>query len=391
MALLTWYDKADIHREVCATILDAFVPHGQRGKFIESVGYSKQWYVYIRQANSVRMPSLKAARKMAENLPAPKEYQQAFLHHLTEARKAYEAAYQEVFEHTTLRRPIDDYLEELRSSFQVASFSQEIHKARTHYQRVLHISKVLVGTLHPEIYLLEYLEACSLLAHVSYIFDQAANGLYWAKLGQLIADVYDIENLKNYSERELLDIRRFLLTRDEGLAYYNLNQPKFALQCYDRAEILLPKHHILSPEIYRNKLLSLSTLPRFVIGNARDLARQAEKAFDKTGDQFRMLMNNEALARTYIAYGNWLNLRRAKKLLHSTLEQLDSSSNAGPLLRTVVLVTTARLYWCENDRSSWEYMIKQALKIINDAGLFHQYRKILKEYGNAIAPFINCG
>ena len=388
MALLTWNDKADIHREVCVAILDAFVPHGQRGKFIKSVGYTKQWYSYIRQANSFRMPSLETARKIAENLPAPKSYQQAFFHHLAEARKAYEAANQEVFQRTAFRQPVDDYLQELKSSFSEATFDGDMYEARDQYRRVLEQGKVLITNLHPDIYFLEYLEVCSLMAHACYVLDNAASGLYWAKLGRCLAE--DYETFNNQYKRQRLDNLRFLLARDEALGYHNLKNPKLAQQYYNRAETLLPNDSkiIRLADVYRNRLISLSTLPRFTVGKAAGLAGQAEKVFEKRGDELSLLLNNEALARAYIVYGSSLNLRRAKKLLHYTQERLDLLPNAGPLHSTVVLITKARLHWHENDRSSWEHTIKEALTITTQAGLFHQHRKIVKEYGEALVPFL---
>jgi len=77
MPLLTWYDQAHLHREVCLAVLDAYLPHGAAHKLAQVVGVTPQWFAYFRQADSFSMPSLALAQRIAAKLPAPAAYRQA--------------------------------------------------------------------------------------------------------------------------------------------------------------------------------------------------------------------------------------------------------------------------------------------------------------------------
>jgi len=391
MPLLTWYDQAHLHREVCLAVLNAYLPHGAAHKLAQLVGVTPQWFAYFRQADSFSMPSLALAQRIAAKLPAPAAYRQAFVEHLAAARQAYVAAKQEIHNHAQSRLPISDYLQELDAAFYAANFGPNLQTTKQHYQRAFALARLIVTHAAPEVYPLEYMQTCATLLHICIALDQVADGLYWIKLGNHLAQQLTVNDLPTLLQRDQLRHRRYLLARDEALGYHHLGDDKKALLCYNHAAQQLGDHpnpRSQQGDLARNRLISLPGSGRFAIGDAEALAQRAIFVFEQKNDALGLLLNRQALAHAYLAVGNRKNLKKAERSLDGLLTELEALPNAGQIHRAVVLQTSAELCWRRGDQSNWQTLIRQTLEITRQAGLAHFYNQLCDQYGAALNPVL---
>ena len=387
MSLITWYDKADVHREVAAAILDAFLPYGKKDSFARQAGISPQWYSYIRQAGSFSLPDISTAKLLAKHLPAPQYYKDSLYDHLSEARLAYENASKEIFFSQSNDEQLMVHINEIIQCHNQAVFSNlDPDKVKRLYLRVYELSKLVVNDISLERHPLEFLQICNPLADVSYVLDKASHGIYWAKFGRRIAENLDIQSKNFLDNCEKIQQQHFFAVRNEALGYHNLRNSTMAQQTYNYAEKLASTHQniVFLSDTYRNRLISLSTVPRFAISDAESLATLAQNIFEKRNDYLSILMTHEALARAYIAHGTSRSLKKARKALDTSLSALDSINYAGYIHRVVIMQTIASLFWVEGDFAEWKIIMKKILAITSEVGLFHQYRKAVEKYGNAI-------
>ncbi len=388
MSLITWYDKVDMHREVAVAILDAFLTHGKKDNFARQVGISPQWYSYIRQAGSFSLPDLPTAKLLAKYLPAPGYYKDALYEHLSEARIAYENASKEIFFSQSDDERLAFYINEISQAHNQAVFANNLapDEVKKLYIRVYELSNLAVRNISFENHPLEFLEICNPLADVSYVLDKASHGIYWAKLARRIAENIDKQSANFLSNWKSLQQQHFFAIRNEALGYHNLHNPSMAQQVFNHAENLASIHQniVFLSDTYRNRLISLSTMPRFAISDAESLAMLAGNIFEKRDDPLSIFMTQEALARAYIAHGTSRSLKKANRVLEKTLSGLDTIHYTGYIHQVVVMQTIASLFWVTGDSAGWKNIMKKILVITSEAGLFHQYRKAVEKYGSAI-------
>jgi hypothetical protein len=392
MMLLTWYDQAYLHRATSIAVLDAYLPHGNLHKFAAAVGVSPQWFTYFRQADSFSMPSLELARRIVGQLPAPPTYCQAFYEHLAEARKAYLAAQDAVQRRSAVGAPIHEYLAECNAAFYAATFGGNLDQTQQHYLRALALARTIVTQSAPEVYPLEYMEVCGTLLHICIALDRVAEGLYWIKVGNHLTQQLTTAELPTQAARERLLHLRYILARDEALGYHHLGDDKAALVCYDRAAYHLAHHYnprAKQGDLARNRLLSLPGTARFTLSDAESLARQAKPVFEQQSDWLGLLLNQQALACAYMAYGNAKNLKRADHLLDGLLIKLTALPNAGQVHRAVVLQAQAGLYWRRGDTASWQVVMQQVWPIVRQAGLVYYANRLVNQYGETLNALLS--
>jgi len=386
MTLLTSFDTASTHRDIAIAILDAHLPHGAISELAKRAGFTKQWLANIRQAGSFSMPSRKAAKLIANNLSASPYYKSALYYHLVEARKAYEGAKKEMTERVRLQLPISVYVGEIETTFKSAYFYANPVEMHQQLKKILDMGGSLLSEVQAQNYPADYLKICSVLAHANYLLNCVPAGLYWAKLGRIMAD--RLEDAFGKAERAEMSLSdwHFILARDEAIGYNNMALAQTAQVCYERAEkiALESGSAIRLADVYRNRLLSLSKVPRFTIGDAENLAYRAREVFERTNDYLSYLLNDIALSRAYIAYGGRLNLKKAGQLLADAEKRLNRLPNAGQIHRVVVLTEISQLNWQKRDLDAWRANLKAALKIIKEGGLFHQLDELKKQYGNIL-------
>ncbi|MBI1299536.1 hypothetical protein GC175_31815 [bacterium] len=387
MLILSNYDLASIHRNTCVAILDAYLPHGNRGAFAAQIGVTPQWFTYFRQSDSFSMPSLELGKRIADQLPAPDHIRCAFYEHLAAAREAYDAAGQEVAYRTAKGLPIRDLVQEVADAFNEATFHADMNETRRQYEEAEAKALLIVNNTPPMAYPLEYLTVCSYLLHICSALDRVPQGLYWAMVGRHITQFLVRNEFVTWEERDRFEDLRYLLARDEALGLHNLGNPKVSLAAYDHAASVLQGHHRKKEwqaDLSRNKLITLSTMPRFGIREAEALANSAELELERTGNHLAVLLTREALARAYIEYGGHKNLATAERMLGDVQSGLDRQESVGQLHFSIVLKTLTRLHWVRQDRQSWDKTVHQVLTLTQNAGLFHQYHNVLQRYGGAI-------
>lgn len=388
MSLITWYDKADVHREVAVAIFDAFLTYGKKDDFARQVGISPQWYSYIRQTGSFSLPDLPTINRLAKHLPAPEYYKNSLYEHLSEARIAYENASKEIFFAQSDDDRLAFYLNEISQAHAQAVFTNNLDPddVKKLYIRVYNLSNFIVSNISFEKHPVEFLEICNPLADVSYVLDKASHGIYWAKLGRRIVESIDIQSAIFLHNCEKLQQQHFFAIRNEALGYHNLHNSTMAQQTYNYAEKIASTHQniVFLSDTYRNRLISLSTMPRFAISDAESLATLAGNIFEKRNDPLSILMTQEALARAYTAHGTSRSLKKANEILERSLSGLDTVNYTGHIHRVVVMQTIANLFWVTRDFAEWKNIMKRILAITSEAGLFHQYRKAIEKYGHAI-------
>lgn len=384
MALLQHYELADIHRQVCVSILDSYLPHGSKGGYAESVGISSQWYSYIRQPGSFAMPDAATAKLMADALPAPEYYKKAFLHHLLQARRCYDETCEDIREQIDKSRPLSGTLDALWKIFKKSYFSSDAYEIQYSLRASLELAHTLIQFVPPEIYCLEFLSLCSLLSRACIVLDLLSDGLFAAKVGSKSAEHLDKSYFRTPTEYAKFEVYKYQLSQDEGVGYYYLNNVKQAKQMFDFAESLLPAPcHSERAELMRYRLMLLSKSPRFVLGDAEFLADKAIEIYIQSSSKLEAILVQEALAQAYIAYGTSNSLKKATRLVEDILVYVQETPNLGNLHKTNILRTAARLAFRKGDLDKWELLTNSSITIAQNSGLRYEQRISTAEYNRS--------
>lgn len=381
MSLVEHYELADLHRQVCVSILDSFLPHGSKGDYAVSVGISSQWYSYIRQPGSFAMPDSATAKVMSEALPAPEYYKRAFYYHLVEARRCYEDACAEIRDHVMNQLPTGQYLDCISDVFSKSWLSDNPYTVRYSLRASLELSQTLIAFLHPERYISEYLALCSVISHTCMVLDRLADGLFVAKLGVKVAENLDRSYFKTPQEYTQFEIYKFMLSQSEGLGYYYLNNVKQAKKAFELAEGRLPSHYLSGrANLLTSKLRLLAKVPRFVLGDAEALADRAIEIHTSNNEPLYIMLVEEALAQAYISYGTSNSLKRAKNLVDNALKYVEEPSTLGNLHKVMILRSAARLAFIRKELDGWKHYARGAIEIAENSGLHYEQRAIALEY-----------
>ncbi|MDW8226477.1 MAG: hypothetical protein RMJ60_01600 [Anaerolineales bacterium] len=270
MKLVDLYDKAVAHHEAAVAILDAFLPHGQKGPFVRGIGRTPSWFsrfCNIERCDPTYLPSVETAKEMARKLPAPKLYRDALIFHVTEAKRLRSEIKRGIKDSVAERFPIQERLAEIAEYHKIARYSTDTEQVRHHYRRVFDIANMCLSEIETTVNPLDFLYLCGFMIDVSYTLDRADIGVYWSKImGRVITRLLGRTGIDRELRESLIE-QQILQSHNEGTGYHNLNKDNYALQCYDRAlEIIKSRPHNQkwTPAIYRGKLIALCGTPRFL-------------------------------------------------------------------------------------------------------------------------------
>ncbi len=223
------------------------------------------------------------------------------------------------------------------------------------------------------------------------VLNRADDALWHAKVAHMLLQTLDPSSYRQ--AREQIDNLLVNAIRSEAVAYHNLKLIRKANDCCDEAERTLAfkrNSSFWTPHLYRDKISALADKPRFSITDAVVLADQVQDVcegdtFSSEENELLTILAKHHLARAYLQHGN---LRKAEVILQSELERAMKLTYIGPLHRTLLLRTYARLSWRKGDLSGWKHFISNALELALSAGLSHQLIEMQKEYQDALAPIV---
>lgn len=140
------------------------------------------------------------------------------------------------------------------------------------------------------------------------------------------------------------------------------------------------------PHVGRDTLNAMVNVPRYSIRKVNQIARDIEKACEKTGDELSLIMAKESISRCLLQQGK---LTEAIFIFREENERITRLSHAGALHRVLIMKSEAHLSWVQNDLKLWHDQILEALHLMIQAGLTHQLRSIKKVYGEKLKPVLD--
>jgi hypothetical protein len=287
-------------------------------------------------------------------------------------------------------RPVEELLAELREGHQQATFAHDPSTARIKYRVVRDGSGALLKRVNPSREPLAFVELCLLRHDTQSVLNGLVDALWHARIARTVLE--DLRPNDFREDRERLGDFMVNAIRSEAVSYHNLGLAREAYRQCQEAEVAPAIRQRLSfwrAHIFRDKMNALANMPRFAISEAEGLAQQAEDACERGAHRKEerdvlVLLIRESLSRCYIRHGSARSLRKAGAKLESLVEEAETLAYVGPLHRTLVWRSHARLCWQRGDQKGWQDSVRHALDVAREAGLDHQVSYIAKEYGQAL-------
>lgn len=379
---LAW--EAQVHREVAIALLkSALREPGTKGALAQRVGISPQYLSYLLDPDDGHLPHPRLAEKMGAWLPLEGALRQSLVEHwhlASERRLEAARATRRLREEA----PVAVQVEYLGHLHHLAGTTPDQEESRRAYRVVRDISRVALQQVQPRQTSFQTVELCFLLHDVQCVLNRPDDALYHAKLARRI--LYGLESNLGRREQAEIDRLSFQAIRAEAVAYHNLKLFSHAYAVCQEGEasrFLRERPLVSKPFLFRDKMTALVGRPRFTLRDVEILAEQARAACEEWDDPLNLLwmfLLQESLGRAYLAYGSY---KKAERVLQQQLGQLDHIPYVGQLHKTIFFRTYGRLQWKQQDQEGWEYFIKLAIQTALRAGLTHQLRGILEEYGPA--------
>lgn len=390
MKLVDHYDEAFAHYVAAVAILDAFLSHGQKGAFVRGIGKTLSWFsrfCNIERCDLTYLPSLETAKEMAKKLPAPESYREALIFHITEVKRLKSAFLRETEVYVKQRVPIKEITVDIASSHKIARNSADSAQVRYHYRRIFDIASLVLPNIDPTVSPSDFLYLCGFMIDVSYTMDRADLGIYWSKImEQVILRLLD-RSSTNCELKEILIEQQIVQSCNEGTGYHNLGKDKYAIECYNKALMIIKSQNHNQkwiPAILRGRLIALCGTSKFAISEAESISEQGMRYLERNNNISGIIMMKEALARAYIEHyrklGYKINIRKSQKLLNDALTKSDTTTGIGKLDRVIVLQTLANLCFSEGDYDLCAEYAVQALEIARKSGLIHKEHQIVEKY-----------
>jgi len=393
---MSWLDAislALIHRETYVAILESWVPHGEKGEFARRVGITQEYLSYLCALDhpvrgkypTKRLPSPELARKIAEVIPAPKEVKQSLLEnmelaHVNAARAHY--ATQQFLED----RRGAELLSDLERFHRSATFGTDRAQVRRAYRAVRDGAAALIPCLPPESYPASFAQACLYLHDAQCVLDRADDALRYAKLARLVLEAPGrFEPGFNREQFEHLEINA---VRGEGVALHNLGLDHKAQDYYTLARASPAYHNAWNfwgPIVGRDMLNALVQIPRFGYREAQRLAHDSFDLCERNNDEFTLFLVRESWLRCLIQRGKW---RRAQQVYFEELERIPKLPYVGSLHLALFHKTGADLAWRLKDVKTRTERAGEAIALMHQAGLRHQFRLLEQQYGLALRPVL---
>lgn len=382
--------EAQLHRDVYIAALEGVLrPAPAKQELAWQLGVKPRYLSYLLEPDDARVLGPELAGRIVDILPLPRERRQDLLDHMLFASERRLAAARALGYELTYRPP-SDLVVELRRMRDAATYAPDPAHAKPLYLAVRDASATALHVLDARRHPLAFVELCLLMYDVQCVLHRPEDALYHGKLARTAMD--QIQQNGRHSGSDRLAELSINVIRAEAVAFHNLGLSREAYDTSVEAEAaangLNHPPGLWLPQLYRDKLKALSGRPRFTRAEAEGLARRIrEIAEEMTGDWGGLveLLAQEALGRAYLRRGD---LRRAETVLGGQLERLDRLPHAGPLDRTALLKTWARLRWEQGDREEWKYWIRRTLVVALQAGLQDQVGKLQRLYGGEIEPVL---
>jgi hypothetical protein len=389
---MSWLEAiwlAEVHRETYIAILKSWIPHGLKGDFARRAGLSPEYLSYLcaldRPARDhfplKRLPSPEMAERIADALPAPAEIRQSLIENMELAHTHAAHSYYVTREFVS-QRQITELLSEIGIVHQQATFGSVLHEVKRAYRVVRDLSVALIPLLSPKINPASFIQACLYLHDAQCILDRADDALRYAKVARLVAENVDVYE-QGFSRAQVDDLEINAI-RGEAVAYHNLGLDREVPRLYEWI-LATPAYRNAGdfwiPLVGRDLLNSMAVIPRSGIRKATQIAGEIETVCERKGDEFTLFLVRESWLRSLILHEKWI---QAQQVFQEEMERIPNLPYIGALHRATLLKSGALLAWNRKDRGTWQLHIREALTLMQKAGLKHQMRQVQQIYGAAI-------
>ncbi len=416
-------DIAHLHRETYIAVMNsALRHHGDKRALAEALGIRVQHLSNLLNSGEsgdtyVRTPGPRLAERIADLLPLDKEVREDLKSHIYLAWLAEREALGYLFHsrraryRALTRFMLADLLTAIGNFHFVASRTADPQEARHKYRVLRRACKLALARIDPDpekvnnshedfdANPLEFVQLCLFLHDVQCVLNRADDALVHAKYATQIMEACEPTDF--YMRKDYFEHLKVNTVVAECLAYRNLNLTGQALRESYKAEALVKEIGTYAagywlPHALENRLKALVSTPRFTLGEVLSLSKQAEAAFSQRPDNFEsrwQLSLKEAEARAYMEYGvqneSERSLRQAAGLLQDVVENVDKVPQLGPVTKTRLLRTYARVHWKLGHRDEWLHFMRVALDTALHAGLTHQVEQAKDEYGQELSPILH--
>ena len=416
-------DVAQAHRETyTAVIKSALRRRGDKQALAEQLGEKPEHLSNMLNTGEageayIRTPDPQLAENMVDLLRLDREVRDDLKKHIYLAWRAERESLARLAPGPSQAAPrlltrfmLADLITDVGSYHHTATRTADTEEARHKYRVLRWACKVVIARTDPnptrvnnkeadfDSNPLEFVQFCLFLHDVQCVLNRADDALLHAKYATQIMQACQPADFR--TRKEQFDRLAVNTVVAECLAYRNLNLPKQALLKSDEAEALIRKidteeARYWLPHALENRLKALITMPRFTLRDVRSLAERAEEAFAKMPVHFEsrwQISLREAEARAYLQYGlqseSKHSLREAAQLLRDVVDRIDDVPQLGPVSKTRLLRTYARVSGKLGQADQWAHYMHAALATALDAGLVHQVEQAREEYGEELLPIL---
>ena len=377
-------DEAWISREIyVAAIKGCTRERGAKAALARRAGITPQYLSYLLAldtdlslgAEKRRQASVGTARRVAAALPLPFESREQLLEHMITARERRQQVKRNVTQNII---DVPRLSSEVRSLAHRATHAPDPLQARRLYSAVVESGQLLAEQMVIRDWPIEYVELCLCMHDALCVLDNPLSALQFARYGQLVLDWAPRMSYRGNEERvQALETN---LIRAIGVAYNNLHLPKEADPYLEQARHTTgftrrPQDWLV--HLSRDKLSTLSKLPRFRISEVERVAGEALDRIGESQDIFRdlyALLLKAKLSDCYVVFGG--ARKNVEPLLADLAEQAERATGLGVLHRVIIYRTYALLCRQSNDSVGLAQWRQRALDMAEEAGLAHQARTI---------------
>jgi hypothetical protein len=371
-----------LHREIYIALLNSYKPQGEQKKaFLEKVGISEQYWSYIRSSNDFRIPSEQVAEKIANALFISKEEKETLLSHITCARKSNKQVEQQLNTELSYQET-NSLVKELENLHNAASFTDDPMITKISYDVLRRKASNYLKQKNYNLYPLLYAKICIYLSEVESILGRPDKGLYYASLAYFVCNKINFDRFYHRLHLLLNALDR-TSTALICLGLYSDAYKVATKAIFEQEQLKIKEkelYNFWTPHLNKNKIEALSGLSRFSQSEVEGLANKVRKTCEHRGDKFdqlQVILLDRSISNAYLNYGN---LKKAFRALRNHIEDFDKVPHIGPLHKTMILETYARICWVQKDYIEWEYFIKLALTTAKSANLISQIKTIETAY-----------
>lgn len=385
---LSW--EAQLHKETySAALKSALRLPGTKQSFAEQVGISPQYLSYLLNPDDPRTPGPEVAEKIAAALPLDPEQRESLFEHL------FLASQRRLEQERSLRAgsstpPLTAQVAMLGLAHHLATSSVDPLQSRPRFLAVRDNCKALLKQVNPHVAPLAVIQICFVLHDTQCLLNRPDDALYHAKLARWL--VHHLDRSTYRAQREYIDQLEFHSIRAQTVAYHSLKLPKEAYACCEEAEttrVARERPDEWKPHLLRDKLNTLSYMPRFTLREAEELAHEVSTITQRRGGADGPVwhfMMQRSLGRAYLEYGN---LSKANRIFEALLNDLHRIPQLGPVPQTLFLNAYAKLLLQQGLIAEWQAILSRAVSIATDTGITRQFVEMRQSYGPTMGPLLS--